>query len=691
MAKKRTGVTRREFLQQAALASGAMALTGLAPTAVLAGQAGEQKIGSQLIGKLEGPSLILDPAKFPTKFSEAPMLAELVKAGKLPPVDKRIPEEPMVVKPVHSIGRYGGTWRRGFTGPGDSENGNRIVSTDKILFWDYTGTKVMPCIAKDYKVSDDGKVVTIFLRKGMKWSDGQPFTSDDFVFWYEDIYLNKDIQPTPNPDFMVNGKPGRLTKRDEYTVMFEFPEANYLFVDILAGSTAMGGGQATQQHNGRTMGAYMPAHYLKQFHPKYVAKDELDKKAKAMGFDGWVSLIKNRWDWRLNPELPVVGPWKTVTPINTPTWTMERNPYYYGIDSEGNQLPYIDKITMALAENLEVLNLRAIAGGYDLQERHTALSKLPVFLENRGKGNYDVRLDPALNGSDATLQINNTYEADAEIAKWIHTREFRRALSLGIDRDQLNETFWLGVGTAGSVAPSESMPYSPGPEWRKKWSTYNPKQANEFLDKLGLAKKDGEGYRLRTDGKGRIRLELLTAAGSFIPHTQICEMIKQQWKKIGIDADVKEIERNLFFTRINNNEHQIAVWLNDGTEVLYLFPRHALPVDTVEALLGPQIARWYASGGTQGKEPKDPQLKKALELFRSAAGKKPQERYKIAQEIWKIMVDEQFSIGTVGQSPAAMGVRIVSKKLGNIPARQVNAQHARTPCSSHPATFYYKA
>ena len=691
MAKKRTGVTRREFLQQAALASGAMALTGLAPTAVLAGQAGEQKIGSQLIGKLEGPSLILDPAKFPTKFSEAPMLAELVKAGKLPPVDKRIPEEPMVVKPVHSIGRYGGTWRRGFTGPGDSENGNRIVSTDKILFWDYTGTKVMPCIAKDYKVSDDGKVVTIFLRKGMKWSDGQPFTADDFVFWYEDIYLNKDIQPTPNPDFMVNGKPGRLTKRDEYTVMFEFPEANYLFVDILAGSTAMGGGQATQQHNGRTMGAYMPAHYLKQFHPKYVAKDELDKKAKAMGFDGWVSLIKNRWDWRLNPELPVVGPWKTVTPINTPTWTMERNPYYYGIDSEGNQLPYIDKITMALAENLEVLNLRAIAGGYDLQERHTALSKLPVFLENRGKGNYDVRLDPALNGSDATLQINNTYEADAEIAKWIHTREFRRALSLGIDRDQLNETFWLGVGTAGSVAPSESMPYSPGPEWRKKWSTYNPKQANEFLDKLGLAKKDGEGYRLRTDGKGRIRLELLTAAGSFIPHTQICEMIKQQWKKIGIDADVKEIERNLFFTRINNNEHQIAVWLNDGTEVLYLFPRHALPVDTVEALLGPQIARWYASGGTQGKEPKDPQLKKALELFRSAAGKKPQERYKIAQEIWKIMVDEQFSIGTVGQSPAAMGVRIVSKKLGNIPARQVNAQHARTPCSSQPATFYYQA
>jgi peptide/nickel transport system substrate-binding protein len=691
MAKKQAGMTRREFLRNTGLATGAVALAGLAPTTTLTAQAGEQKIGAQLIGKLEGPELVLDPAKWPKKFGEAPALAELVKAGKLPPVEKRIPEEPMVVKPLQSIGKYGGTWRRAFTGPADAENGNRIVSTDKILFWDYTGTKIMPCVARDWKVSDDGKVVTIFLRKGHKWSDGHPFTADDFVFWYEDVYMNKDLQPTPDPFFTVNGKPGRLYKRDDLTVVFEFPEPNFLFVDFLAGSTSVGGGQATQQFGNRTMGAYMPGHYLKQFHPKYVGKDELDQKVKAAGFDGWVSFIKSKWDWRLNLELPVLAPWKTVSPINTPTWVLERNPFYYGIDSQGNQLPYIDRISMGLAENLEVVNLRAIAGQFDLQERHTGLSKLPVFLENRGKGNYDVHLDPALNGCDATLQINHAYEADPEIAKWLQTRDFRRALSLGINRDQLNETFWLGVGTAGSVAPAESVPYSPGPEWRKKWSTHNPNQANEFLDKLGLTKKDNEGYRLRTDGKGAIRLELLTVAGSFIPQTQICEMLREQWKKIGIVADVKEVERNLFYTRITNNEQQISIWGNDGTEVLYLFPRHALPVEPVEALLGYPIARWYASNGQQGKEPKDPQLKKAMELFRSAAGKKPQERYKMAQEIWKIIVDEQISIGTVGQSPAVMGVRVVSRRLGNIPAREVNAQHARTPCSSHPTTFFFKS
>ena len=694
MPRTRDGLTRRQFLSETTTMAAALAAATALPEGLAHAQAPkapEPKLGAQLIGKLEGPELVLDAARWPKKLSEAPMLAELVKAGKLPSVDKRVPDEPMVVKPVHAIGRYGGTWRRGFTGPGDGENGNRIVSTDKILFWDYTGTRIMPCIAKAWKISDDGRQTTITLRKGMKWSDGTPFTANDFVFWYEDVYSNKDLQPTPNPDFTINGKPGTLKKVDDVTVVFEFPEPNYLFVDILAGSTSMGGGQATWQMMGRTMGAYMPAHYVKQFHPKYVAREQLDAKVKAAGFDSWVSYIKNRWDWRLNPELPTLGPWKTVSPINTPTWILERNPFYYGVDTAGNQLPYLDRISMTLAENLEVLNLRAIAAQYDLQERHTALSKLPVFLENRDKGNYDVKLDPALNGSDATLQTNQAYEADPEIARWLHNRDFRRAISMGIDREQLNETFWVGVGTPGSVAPSETVPYSPGPDWRNKWSILDVKQANALLDKTGLAKKDGEGYRLRTDGKGRLRIELQTSAGAFVPHTQIAEMIKEQWRKIGIQADVKELERSLFFTRIVNNEHQIAMWANDGTEVLYLFPRHALPVDPIESLLGHPIAAWYASNGKQGKAPADPQLTKALELFRSAGGKKTEERYKIAQEIWKIMVDEQYSIGTVGQSAATMGVRIVTRKLGNVPSRQINAQHCRTPCSSHPATFYYKA
>ena len=160
----------------------------------------------------------------------------------------------------------------------------------------------MPCVARDWKVSDDGRAVTIYLRKGMKWSDGHPFTTNDFLFWYEDVYLNKDIQATPNPDFMIGGKPGTMRKVDDVTLVFEFPDPNYLFLDILAGSTAMGGGMASQTWLGRTMGAYMPGHYLKQFLPKYVSKDELDKKVKESGLDGWVTHLKNRWEWRAQPR-----------------------------------------------------------------------------------------------------------------------------------------------------------------------------------------------------------------------------------------------------------------------------------------------------------------------------------------------------------------------------------------------------
>ena len=195
--------------------AGILAATATAP---LAQQSGNAIAQSGLVGKLEGATIVTDPAAMPKAFQEAPQLAELVKAGKLPAVKDRLPSEPLVLKPVHSVGKYGGTWRRGFNGPGDVENGNRINASDKLLFWDYTGTKIVPSVAKGVEMSADGKVYTISLRKGMKWSDGAPFTADDFVFWFEDLYSNKDIVPTPIPDMSVNGKEGKVVKVDETTV-----------------------------------------------------------------------------------------------------------------------------------------------------------------------------------------------------------------------------------------------------------------------------------------------------------------------------------------------------------------------------------------------------------------------------------------------------------------------------------------
>ena len=657
-----------------------------------AAQTAPPKIGSSLIGKLQGPEIVLDTKAFPKSFKEAPTLNALVKAGKLPAVDKRLPDasQLFVIKPLHEIGKYGGNWRRAFTGPADHENGNRINSLDKILTFDYTGTKIIPSLARDWKVSDDGRTTTIYLRKGARWSDGQPFTADDFMFWYDDIYLNKNLTPTPFFEFQINGKDGKMRKVDQYTVAFEFPDPYAFFLYQLAGSTAIGAGFATRGGFQNFGGANAPAHYLKQFLPKYSSEEAVNKKAKDLGFDSWVSLMKNKYSWALNPDVPVMTPWKTVSPINTPTWSMERNPYFWAVDTAGNQLPYIDRITMTLAENGEVANLRAIAGEYDIQERHMHLAKLPVFLENAKKGNYTVHLDPGLNGSDVALHIGNSYEGDPEIMKWLRNKDFRHALALGIDRDQLNEAFWLGVGSAGSVAPAPDTLYSPGAEWNKKWGVLDVKQGNELLDKVGLTKKDSDGYRQRVDGKGRLRLEMVTVGAQFVPYTAVGEMIKQQWKKIGIDVDIKELERNLAFTRDASNENQIITWANDGSEVLFLFPRHALPVDAAEAHMGMSFAKWYASNGASGKKPDDPEMLRAFDMFRSTFGMKDEERTRTAKEIWKIIVEQSWSIGTVGQSPAFMGVRLVKNNMGNIPERQVNAQHARTPHTSMPVTFYFK-
>ena len=227
--------------------AGAFALGSVGAAAQTAAP-GAPKIGSSLIGKLQGPEIIRDAKAFPKTFKEAPTLAALVKDGKLPAVDRRLPEpsQLLVVKPLDQIGKYGGNWRRAFTGPADHENGNRIVSADKILTFDYTGTRIMPSLARDWKVSDDGKTTTIYLRKGAKWSDGKPLTADDFIFWYEDIYLNKNIVPTPFLEFQIDGKPARCARSTTTRSTSSSPSRTRSSSDQLAGSTAIGAGLATR-------------------------------------------------------------------------------------------------------------------------------------------------------------------------------------------------------------------------------------------------------------------------------------------------------------------------------------------------------------------------------------------------------------------------------------------------------------
>jgi peptide/nickel transport system substrate-binding protein len=629
------------------------------------------------------PQIITDPAKTPKQFKEAPMLADLVKSGKLPPVEQRVPSEPLVVQPTNEVGKYGGTWRMAFTGPADKQNMERH-NHDHLIYWDARVEKLVPNVAKGWDIQDGGKTIVVNLRKGMKWSDGQPFSADDIVFWYEDLFLNDDLNPARASFMSIGGQFGKVEKIDDSSVAFRFAQPYYMFLDQIA-SLAVAGHMTEGWH---AMGLWAPKHYMQQFHPHYAAKDQLDQQAKAAGFDNWASYFKDRNDVSRNLDCPTTAPWHFTAPITGSSAVMERNPYYFGVDTEGNQLPYIDRINWTLAENLEVANLRAIAGEYDLQVRHMDIAKLPAFKENEKKAGYTVGFWKWLHGADAGLFVNQNYDADPEVAKWLTNKDFRIALSLGIDRDQLNEVFWLGQGEPGGPAPAESTAYNAGPGSRKLHSTLDPKQANDILDRLGL-QKGADGVRQRSDGQGALIITVTTVGAAFVNWTGISEMVAQHWlKNIGIKANVEQVERSLMTRRLNANELQIRVWSNDGSDNPFTYPPHAMAFSR-DSGIGPASGDWFQSGGKLGKKPEGDLLKQ-LELFEKAKGVPSEERAVIGQEINRLMADNVWIIGTVGVSPALLGIVIKKNNVGNVPDSVVGTTPGQTPGNARPEQFYFK-
>jgi peptide/nickel transport system substrate-binding protein len=676
----------------AAPAAASQAAPAPAPAATTAPAAVSPGAGqSELVGKLEGPSLVTNASEFPTSYGEAPQLAELVSAGKLPPIEERLPVQSdlMVIAPLEGTGEYGGIWRRGFTGPADKWNGYRCCTgPDHILFWDYTGNIPQPNVAKGWDVSDDGRSYTLYLREGMKWSDGMPFTADDFMFWYEKMYLNDELVPTKSSWLAINGKQGTIEKVDDYTIRVDFEDPYYFFLDVLAGSTHLGG----HAYQGpAALGMVAPKHYMEQFHPDTIGQEALDKLVEDEGYDNWVNLFKYKNDWALNVELPVVTPWVTVNPINTATWKLERNAYFWMVDSAGNQLPYIDVVVLTLAEDLEVINLRAIAGEYDWQGRHLNMAKVPLYLENMEKGEYKLHFDTQDAGSDATVKFNMAYKDDPEVGKWLANTDFRRALALGIQRDQLNEVFFLGFGVPGSFAPAPNNPYSPGPEseWRGKWATFDPDTANKMLDEIGLDKKDAEGFRLRTDNGERLVVVINARTAQFIEFVQMSEMIAEHWEKnLGVKTSVNALERSLAGQLVAAGQNQISVSWGDGSEHLFTFPGHVFPAFTSNEF-GSSLGLWFQTDGEKGDEPQ-PELKEVMANYKKAFGVPEAERIELGKEIWRTVLDQAWSVGLVGQSPASLGIRVTKTDLGNVPERQFNSPDTKTPGISRPITLYWK-
>jgi peptide/nickel transport system substrate-binding protein len=613
-------------------------------------------------------------------YKQAPILDAQVNSGDLPPVVERLPENPLVEE-AESIGTYGGTWRRGFLGPSDYNNYIRIVA-DSLLVFSPDGTKVLPKIAESYESSADFTTWTLYLRKGGKWSDGSSFTADDIMFWYEDILQNKDLMPSI-PSWMKNsdGSTVKVTKVDDYTVTWTYLGAN----------TTWPLEMANKDNGDRAYPAFLPAAYMKQFHAKYADAAALEKMVGDAGFKTWTELFAMKKNQAENPDRPGTAAWIPTTAVGKEVMVMKRNPYYMGVDTEGNQLPYIDEVRMIYFADAASLNVAAIAGEFDEQERQINLMNYPVFKEEELKGKYKVYTWASFGGGDADISFNQTYIKDTDLGALMQNKDFRIAMSYAIDRGAIKESAFMGLGEARQPVPAPNHPFYPGDEYAYKFTEYDTAKANELLDGIGLDKKNADGIRLYPGTNKPVQIEI-SVVPAFGPWPDVAQLIAADWNKVGVQAIVQVRERALHFQMRSSNDLQTEIWNQDTTG----FPFTGNPkLDPRTMLAGgitvwPLFNTWYNTGGTDGLEP-SADAKKIVELIDKARTVGGAEQAAVAQELFKLWVDNCYEIGTIGLTPMVQGVVVVSNNMMNVPTALGNDWPLRTPGNGMPETWYFKA
>jgi peptide/nickel transport system substrate-binding protein len=595
-----------------------------------------------------------EPTKAPaaaapaSKYKEAPMLTDLVKAGKLPPIEQRLPDDPFVVGPGVLIatkdldwvpGKYGGTIK--FAHAVANWNPDIFIgANENLLSAPGIGLDgLRPNVLKDFKVENDNKVFTLTLRKGLKWSDGVPVTTADVKFVYEDIYMNEKITPIFPAKFRDNGAPDgapmKLDIIDDYTFKVTFGVSYGGFLREIS----------VKGWQGYT-DLLRPSHALKPWHIKYTPIEKMaDELKKATLTNEWWQLFANKncnnWDLT-NPRCanyPVLYPWIAVPSGSPNLLAFERNPYYYKVDTTGQQLPYADKVISQQVNDVEMLTMKVLNGEVDYVRESTALKNLPLYKENATKAGIQATLMD--NHVDPTcLFINYTYN-DPTWRKVVNDVRFRQALSFGINRKEIIENIYFTFGQVPTLVPSD----------------YDVAKANKLLDDMGMDKKDADGFRLGPDGKTFVfAIEHAAHAADIAPAT---ELVAQQLKKIGIKATVKQIESGLWGQRGPANEFQAyVIWdvqpmWTDGTWTDYNIPSGRL------------WQLWYSSGGKQGEEP-PAAMKEVIKLHEARIKAVPasDEDKKLYADIRKNYAENVWIIPLAEKVNYAM---VSSTKLGNMP------------------------
>ena len=608
-------------------------------------------------------------------FAENPSIADLNKKilgnKDLPALAERLPAEPLVVAPYDKIGHYGGV----ITGisKGTESGTSDLLSVRHVNFVRYADDlqTVVPNIAKGWSWNDDFTVLTINLREGHKWSDGEPFTADDVVFWYNDLIMNPDVYEKTPGRWLFAGKPVKVEAVDPTTVTFTFPVPTPGILNRFA----VDYGQPFQ-----------PKHFLSQFMPKYNPKAE--DLAKEYGFESAKAAVDFYYggsDWKDVPspllkdsdKAARIG--RAVVPTleshivveeNSEGRKLVANPYFHMVDTAGNQLPYIPEISESYIGDKEVQNLKIMNGDVVWKQQALFLEDFPLLKENEAKGNYTVSFAPTF-GENVFFSFNRTHK-DPVLADIFNDIRFEKAMSIALNRDEINEIVYLGQGKPMQGVPAEPKTVSfVSDEILNTDIAYDVDGAKALLAEMGLKDSDGDGTLERPDGKPLVIRMIYSTQG--VP-VKIMELVRDYWSAVGVRVDLKEVTSDEYRAAGNNNDLDITSWKYDGTsgpaisqDVTAFIPPFG---DYFNPGTGFGWAAWKESGGKEGTEP-PADIKQLWDLSEKFLQVEmgSDESNRLGAEIVKIHVDNLLKIGTVGDIVAPFMYRNDLKNMKPIKAK----------------------
>lgn len=628
-----------------------------------------------------GDESLTAPSWYPK--GEASVLKQMVEAGELPPVAERVGPEPVVIEGVDGIGKYGGTWLRAATAERDIVVIGHRMSGSTFVRASPLGEPIVPHLMKEVEVLEDSRVYVLHFREGIRWSDGHPVTPDDLMFWWEHEIHSEALGLTV-PAFMQTGTDAAtVTKVDESTVRIEFVRPNPQFLERMTLES-------------RNMLA--PEHYRRQFHPELGDRETLEAMVKDLGLSSMKGLYAEVQHF-LNPQHPRLWPWIPEKFTNISPYVFVRNPYYYVVDPEGNQLPYIDRLQFKVSSRREMIGVAAAEGNISMQTRHLNFSQYTELMSRRKTSNTKVYLWIPVAAGSFSINFNLNRRVDPkkpdskQKAMLLGEKRFRQALSLGINRPPIIQAYFNDLTRPIQSGPGPESPYY-SEELLNAFVNFDPEQANELLDALWRDlgadpdERDSDGYRVFPDGTR------MTFYLHFSPFTGIGPMqfVIDDWAELGLRVVLRERNRTLFFLERNSRDFDMNVW-GVGSR----FDVSGSVAISKSTFFAPGWGTWYDRGGLEGNEkanvpaaipvPEGHPMREAMALWSEFQYEPSLERrQELSARIAEIAAENIWTLNISSAPPLPV---IAKANMKNIPERALEGFGLSSPANTGIETYYF--